>query len=77
MRRRAEKREQQLQEARKGRFKESLSLFERKRAADRERVKGNESFKVCELHYFSETGSCCAARLLDTADGQNIAISAW
>lgn len=35
-----------MHEATKGRFKESLWGFEKKRAADRERLKGNESFKV-------------------------------
>lgn len=44
--RRAKKRDDQLHDVGKGRFKETLSLLERRRAAERERVKGNESFKV-------------------------------
>ncbi|CAN0316526.1 unnamed protein product [Ascophyllum nodosum] len=44
--RRAKKREDQLQELSQGRFKKSLSLPEKKCAAERERIKGNESFKA-------------------------------
>lgn len=53
--RRAKNREDQLREAGQGRFKESLSLFEKRVAADRESRKGNESFKVivipCSLYF--------------------------
>lgn len=47
--RRARQRDNQLQEAGKSRFKETLSQFEKIRAAERERVKGNESFKVRDI----------------------------
>lgn len=48
---RAKKREHQLQELGRGRFKEPLSMLEKKHVAERERVKGNESFKVSKrLH---------------------------
>lgn len=49
--RRAKKREDQLREAGKGRFRETLSPFEKRRAAERERAKGNESFKVSPLRF--------------------------
>ena len=50
--RRAKKREDQLQELSQGRFKKSLSLPEKKCAAERERIKGNESFKASEVIRF-------------------------
>lgn len=47
--RRAKKRDDQLRDAGKGRFKETLSPLEKRRAAERERIKGNESFKVGDI----------------------------
>ncbi|CAN0440063.1 unnamed protein product, partial [Ectocarpus sp. 12 AP-2014] len=44
--RRATKRDNQLREAGKARYQGNLSPFEKRRAAERERIKGNESFKV-------------------------------
>lgn len=44
--RRTKKREDQLRALGKSRFKESLSPFEKARVAEREHMKGNESFKV-------------------------------
>eukprot|EP00903_Cladosiphon_okamuranus_P016675 g15376.t1 len=63
--RRAKKREDQLREAGKGRFKENISPFEKRRAAERERAKGNESFKVKE---YDEAFRCytCSLALDDT-----------
>ncbi|CAM9153867.1 unnamed protein product [Pylaiella littoralis] len=63
--RRAKKRDDQLHDVGKGRFKETLSLLERRRAAERERVKGNESFKVKE---YDEAFRCytCSLALNDT-----------
>lgn len=46
--RRTKNREDRLQELGRGRFKEPLSMLEKKHAAERERMKGNESFKVSE-----------------------------
>lgn len=51
--RRAKKREHQLQELGRGRFKEPLSMLEKKHVAERERIKGNESFKVSEAKRFT------------------------
>eukprot|EP00752_Nemacystus_decipiens_P006119 g5519.t1 len=63
--RRAKKRQDQLREAGKGRFRENLSPFEKRRAAERERAKGNESFKVKE---YDEAFRCytCSLALDDT-----------
>ncbi|CAM9112775.1 unnamed protein product [Ectocarpus fasciculatus] len=63
--RRATKREDQLREAGKARYQGNLSPFEKRRAAERERIKGNESFKVKE---YDEAFRCytCSLALDDT-----------
>ncbi|CBJ31857.1 conserved unknown protein [Ectocarpus siliculosus] len=59
--RRATKREDQLREAGKARYQGNLSPFEKKRAAERERIKGNESFKVKEYDEAFRCYTCSLA----------------
>ncbi|CAM9431814.1 unnamed protein product [Hapterophycus canaliculatus] len=66
--RRAKKREYQLREEGNGRFKGILSTFEKKRAAERERAKGNESFKVKEYDEAFRCYTCSLA--LDDANAR-------
>ncbi|CAM9269673.1 unnamed protein product [Scytosiphon promiscuus] len=66
--RRARNREDQLREAGNGRFKNKLSAFEKKRAAERERAKGNESFKVKEYDEAFRCYTCSLA--LDDANAK-------
>ncbi|CAB1113325.1 unnamed protein product [Ectocarpus sp. CCAP 1310/34] len=59
--RRAKKREDQLREAGKARYQGNLSPFEKRRAAERERIKGNESFKVEEYDEAFRCYTCSLA----------------
>ncbi|CAM9813043.1 unnamed protein product [Ectocarpus sp. 8 AP-2014] len=59
--RRATKREDQLREAGKARYQGNLSPFEKRRAAERERIKGNESFKVKEYDEAFRCYTCSLA----------------